>query len=109
MENEKVARIFSEIADILEIKGENRFRYLAYRRGAQIVETIPTDVRAIYDDDPRKFQDISGIGRDLASKIVEILETGQCAAHQKLLSGFNKGLLELLTIRGLGPKKVKQF
>jgi DNA polymerase (family 10) len=109
MENQKVARIFSEIADVLELQGVNRFRYLAYRRAAQIVETLNVDVRTIYDDPNRSFTDFSGIGQDLSGKITEILETGQCAMHQELLTGFSKGLLELLTIRGLGPKKVKRF
>jgi DNA polymerase (family 10) len=109
MENHKVAQIFEQIADILELQGVNRFRYLAYRRAAQIVDNLPTDVRTIYDDDPAKFQEIKGIGKDLSAKIVEILETGKCAMHEELLAGFNEGLLELLTIRGLGPKKVKKF
>lgn len=109
MENQKIARIFSEIADILEIQGANRFRYLAYRRAAQTIDGLGKDVRTIYDKDPTGFQKMPGIGQDLSAKIVEILETGQCAMHQELLAGFSKGLLELLTIRGLGPKKVKLF
>ena len=56
-----------------------------------------------------KFEEIPGIGKDLAAKIVEILETGRCRMHQELLAGFSKGLLELLTVRGLGPKKVRKF
>ncbi|MDP2625232.1 MAG: nucleotidyltransferase domain-containing protein, partial [Candidatus Peregrinibacteria bacterium] len=109
MENHKVARIFCEIADILELQGVNRFRYLAYRRGAQIIDTLNVDVRQIHDDESKSFQDIPGIGRAMSDKIVEILETGQCSEHQKLLTGFSKGLLELLNIRGMGPKKVKRF
>lgn len=109
MENTKVARIFSEMADILELQGVNRFRYLAYRRAAQTLETLGTDVRTMYDEDPTGFRKIPGIGPDLSAKIVEILETGQCRAHQQLLAGFSKGLLELLSVRGLGPKKVRKF
>lgn len=104
-----MARVFSEIADILELQGVNRFRYLAYRRAAQTIDSLGVDVRSMYEDDPATFRAIPGIGQDLSSKIVEILETGQCAMHQELLAGFSKGLLEMLTIRGLGPKKVKKF
>jgi DNA polymerase (family X) len=109
MENQKVARVFQEIGDILQLQGVNRFRYLAYYKAVQIVESLSLDVRKIYDDPEKQFTDIPGIGSALASKIVEILETGQCKEHQELLNGFSKGLLELLTIRGLGPKKVKLF
>lgn len=117
MENQKVARIFKETAEILELKGENRFRYLAYQRAAQTIEGLNVDVRTIYDRGAERlgggpaaeFEKIPGIGKDLAAKIVEILETGKCLMHQGLLAGFDKGILELLTIRGLGPKKVRKF
>ncbi len=110
MENQKVARIFKEIADILELMGENRFRYLAYQRAAQTIDSLNVDVRTLYEQGgAAKFEEIPGIGKDLSAKIVEILETGKCRMHQELLAGFDKGLLELLTIRGLGPKKVRKF
>lgn len=109
MENRKVARIFQEIGDVLELMGENRFRYLSYHRAAQIIDNLNQDVRVIYDQDPKQFLEIPGIGKDLSAKIIEILETGQCQFHQQLLSRFKKGLLELLTLRTMGPKKVKRF
>lgn len=117
MENQKIARIFKEIGDVLELQGENRFRVLAYQRAAQTIDSLNADVRTLYDETREKtaegkakvFEQIPGIGKDLASKIVEILETGKCRMHQQLLAGFDKGLLELLTVRGLGPKKVRKF
>ncbi len=109
MENLRVAQIFQEIGDILELMGENRFRVSSYHRAAQTIGNMSKDVRKIYDADPKKLQGIPGIGPALADKIVEILNTGTCKEHQRLLAGFSKGLLELLTIRGLGPKKVKKF
>ena len=109
MENRKVAQIFQEIGDILELKGENRFRYTSYHRAAQTISNMSKDVRRIYDENPRKLQEIPGIGAALADKIAEILNTGACQTHQRLLAEFDKGLLELLTVRGLGPKKVKKF
>ena len=107
MENKRVAKIFQEIGDILELKGENRFRYLSYHRAAQTILNLSRDVRQIYDDG--ELEGIPGIGKALSEKIAEILNTGKCGTHQRLLSEFDKGLLELLTIRGLGPKKVKKF
>ena len=93
---------------MLQITGVNRFRYLAYYKGAKIVSGLGVDLRAMHDEG-KDFKEIPGIGKAMADKIVEILETSQCAEHQRLLSTFKKGLLELLSIRGLGPKKVKKF
>jgi len=109
MENLKIAQIFREMADILELMGENRFRYLAYRRAAQTIEHSSREMRQIADENPKKLLDLPGVGQGLADKIVEILHSGDCREHQMLLAGFKTGLLELLTIRGLGPQKVKKF
>ncbi len=109
MENQKISRIFQEIGDILELQGVNRFRYLSYHRASQTISNLQRDLRAIYEENPIGLREIPGIGPALSDKIIEILETGQCKEHQTLLSGFSKGILELLTIRGLGPKKVKKF
>ncbi|MBT5015930.1 DNA polymerase/3'-5' exonuclease PolX [Candidatus Peregrinibacteria bacterium] len=107
MENQRVAQIFQEIGDILELKGENRFRYLSYHRAAQTLLNLSKDIRKIYDNG--ELEGIPGIGKALAEKIAEILNTGKCGTHERLLAEFDKGLLELLTIRGLGPKKIKKF
>lgn len=109
MENLKIAQIFREMADILELMGENRFRYLAYRRAAQTIEHSSQEMRQMADENPKKLLDLPGVGQGLADKIVEILHSGDCREHQMLLAGFKTGLLELLTVRGLGPKKVKKF
>lgn len=107
MENQRVAQIFQEIGDILELKGEDRFRYLSYHRAAQTIANLSQNIRKIHDDG--KLEEIPGIGEALAAKISEILNTGKCATHQNLLAEFDKGLLELLSVRGLGPKKVRKF
>ncbi len=107
MENQRVAQIFQEIGDVLELKGENRFRYLSYHRAAQTITNLSQDIRKIYDNG--ELEKIPGIGKALSEKIAEILNTGKCGTHERLLAEFDKGLLELLTIRGLGPKKVKKF
>lgn len=109
MENKKVAQIFQEISDIMEFNGENKFRYLSYRRAAQTIGTLNVDVRQIYNQDPAKFREIPGIGEALSAKIVEILETGHCLYYEELKLGVSPGMLEMLTIRGMGPKKVKKL
>lgn len=72
MRNQEIAKIFNEIADILEIKGDNPFRIRAYRRAAQNIDGLPKDVAAISVEDLRK---VPGIGADLAEKIREYVKT----------------------------------
>jgi DNA polymerase (family 10) len=109
MDNSKIAEIFQEIADILEIQGANRFRILAYQRAVRAILDLPRDLKDIYAGDPRKLEEIPGIGKDLSAKIVELLMTGKCKAHEDLLKTFDRGLLEILRVRGIGPKKVMLF
>lgn len=109
MDNQRIARVFQEIGDILEIKGENRFRVLAYQKAALTISDFGKELRDIYSKDPKELEKIHGIGKDLAAKIVELLATGKCAYHQDLLKTFSHGLLDMLRVRGVGPKKVKLF
>jgi DNA polymerase (family X) len=109
MDNRKIAEIFQEMGDILEIQGENRFRVLAYQKAARVISDSPQELRDVYQKDPKKLEEIPGIGKDLASKIVEMIKTGKCKAHEDMLKHFSKGLLDMLRIRGIGPKKVKLF
>lgn len=109
MDNHKIANIFQEMGDILEIQGANRFRVLAYHKAAQNVTDLPRDLKDIYQEDPKKLEQIPGIGKDLAAKIVELITTGKCKAYENLLKTFDKGLLDMLHIRGVGPKKIQLF
>jgi DNA polymerase (family 10) len=103
MDNRTIGRVFAEIADFLEIKGENAFKIRAYRSAADIIGTWP-DVVARFDD--RQLRDIPGIGKDLAAKVREIAETGSCRFHQELLQEFPPSILDLLRLQGVGPKTV---
>ncbi len=109
MDNHLIAQVFQEIGDILEIDGANRFRVLAYQKAARIVEDFPRDLKDIYQEDAKKLLDIPGIGKDLAAKIEELIRTGKCEYHQDLIKKFAPGLLDLLRVRNVGPKKVKLF
>lgn len=104
MKNQEVARIFGEMADILEIKGENPFRVRAYRRAAQNIEGFPKDVSEVSREDLMK---VPGIGEDLAGKIEEIVRTGRLKAHEELRKEVPEGLTTLLGVPGLGPKTAK--
>lgn len=109
MDNQRIAQVFQEIGDILEIQDANRFRVLAYHRAAQTISEMGEEVKDIYSKDPKKLEGIPGVGKDLAAKIVELITTGKCKYHQELIDRFDKGLLDILRVRGIGPKKVKLF
>ena len=102
VENIDVARIFDEIADVLELKNDNPFRVRSYRRGARVVHDLPEDVKTLVADG--KLEGVSGIGKSLAEKIDEIVKTGTCQTYEEIKRDPHYPLLELLTIPGVGPE-----
>ncbi len=109
MENAGIARILGEIADLMEIKGDNPFKVRALRNAAQTVESVAQDLCAIAVREPSRLREMPGIGERIAAKIVEIARTGDCEEHRVLLEEYPPSLLELLEIDGVGPKKAKLF
>lgn len=105
MKNFEVAFIFYDIADILEIKGENFFKIRAYRKAAHTIENLPMDVEDLAGES--RLQEIEGIGKALEEKIREIINTGTCRYYEELKKDFPRGLVEMLKIPGLGTKKIK--
>ena len=103
MDNPAIARILREIADLLEIKGENPFKIRAYRNGADIAGNHPHELGTL---DETGLREIPGIGKDLAARIREIGQTGDTAIHQELLTEFPPTILDVLRLQGLGPKTV---
>jgi DNA polymerase (family 10) len=106
MKNQQIAKIFNEIAELLELKGENVFRIRAYRRAAQNMDTLSKDVSTLSEEE---LIAIPGIGKDLAGKIHEYLETGKMNKHDELKKEIPEGVLQLLSVPGLGPKKAKML
>ena len=102
MENLAIARIFSEIADLLEIKNENPFKIRAYRNAS---ETIAHATRTSRASRRRQAARDPGIGKDLAAKIREIAETGDARFHRELLEQFPPTVLDLLHLQGVGPRR----
>lgn len=109
MINDRIAQIFDEIGNMLEILGENVFRVRAYYRGAESVRNFGEDLELIYKENDESIEQIPGIGKDLHAKIIEIITTGDCKMHGELLERIGPGILEILRLRGIGPKKVKLF
>ena len=103
MDNLAIARILGEIADLLEIKSDNPFKIRAYRNGADIVANHPHSLATL---DAAGLREIPGIGKDLAARILEIVETGDAQYHRELLAEFPPTILDLLHLQGVGPKTV---
>ena len=105
MKNFELAKIFSKIADALEIKGENQFKVLAYRKVARILKDFPEDIEEIYRSG--NLNDVPGIGEGIAKKIKEYIETGKMKKYEEAMANIPEGLVELLNIQNLGPKTIK--
>lgn len=105
MKNKEVARLLDSIADLLEIKGENTFRVGAYRSAARHIEGLSEDIAQIAS--AGALRSIPGVGESLVARITEYLETGRSQHLEDLKAMFPEGLIELLQIPGLGPKKTK--
>lgn len=103
MDNQAIARILRETADLLEIKDDNPFKIRAYRNGADIASNHPHDLARL---DETGLREIPGIGKDLAARIVEIAQTGDTAYHRELVAEFPPTILDLLHLQGVGPKTV---
>jgi DNA polymerase (family 10) len=98
-----MARILKEIADLLEIRNDNPFKIRAYRNGADMVANHP---HALATLDVAALREIPGIGKDLASRIREIADTGGSEYHRALVAEFPPSILDLLHLQGVGPKTV---
>jgi DNA polymerase (family 10) len=105
MGNAALSAIFSQMADIMEILGEDRFRINSYRTVARTIQELPADVEALLESG--RLAETPGIGKSSLAKIEEFVKTGEVKAHQDLLAKIPTTLLDLLTIPGVGPKSVK--
>lgn len=105
MQNSEVVKIFEELADLLEIQNANPFRVRAYRNAARTLGDLPESLAEIVGDPQRSLEDLPGIGHDLAEKIKTIVATESLPQLDELRSQVPAGVVEMLRIPGLGPKK----
>lgn len=105
MKNKEIRRIFEEIADLLEITGQDRFRVNSYRRAARTIGDLQGDIADVATEGG--LTKISGIGKQTAERIEQYLSEGKIDVHEELRKATPEGLPELLAIQGMGPKKVK--
>ena len=106
--NTEIAEMFSRLAELLEIQGANPFRIRAYRKAAQTVESLPHSLTSMLAEGA-DLSELPGIGKDLASKIHEIVETGHLSLLDQVSSQLPGQLAELAKIPTLGPKRVKML
>ena len=103
--NTDIAGIFDAIADCLEIEGDNPFKIRAYRNASRTIRGLGLELKETVAGG-EELTGLPGIGKELAAKIVEILETGTTQALEKLKEKVPAGVIEMLKIPGLGPKRV---
>jgi DNA polymerase (family 10) len=103
VDNRALSQVLAEIADLLEIRGDNAFKIRAYRTAAETLATWPQAVAQLSE---QQLRAIPGIGKDLAARVRELAETGTSAYHKELLEQFPPTILDLLRLQGVGPKTV---
>lgn len=107
LSNKDIAQIFDNIADMLEIQGESRFKFLSYRRAAETIRDTQRDLSAYVADGTLK--ELPGVGKAISEKIIEVLDTGKMDFYEKRKAEVPLGVLEIKRITGVGPKKAKLF
>jgi DNA polymerase (family 10) len=105
MNNAEIAAVFDAVADLLEFEGANAFRVRAYRNAARTIEDYPESLANYVRDSSRKLTDLAGIGDDLSQKIATLLATGSLPMLDELRARIPPGVLQMLRVPGLGPKK----
>lgn len=103
MDNAAIADNFSLLAKLMDIHGENSFKSKTYGVAAFNIEKLPVSLK----DTPReKLFNIKGIGESVGRKVIEMLDTGKLSALDEYISNTPQGVIEMLNIKGIGPKKI---
>jgi len=108
MKNSEVARVFQDIADLLELKGENVFKIRAYQKAARAIEHHPSELEAMLGEG-EDLQSIPGVGEAIAKKTAELITTGGLGYYESLKAEFPQGITNLLAIPGIGPKTANKL
>jgi DNA polymerase (family X) len=105
MDNESIARRFSRLAALMEIRGDDPFRLRSYRNAAEAIETWPTPLKDVArKEGAAGLQSIPGVGKAIAGKIMELLDRGTFAAWEKITTETPETVLDLIELPGIGPK-----
>lgn len=107
MDRQDISQVLEAIADLLELQGENAFKIRAYRTGARALDALEEDLGTVISEE--RLDQVRGIGKALVQKITELHQTGELAFYNRLKAEVPAGLVELLEVPGLGPKKIKKL
>src|SRR5947209_9736929 len=105
MDKASVAEILTNIATLLELKGENPFKSRAYTNAARALEGMSEALEKVVAEN--RLNEVKGIGESIQKKIAELFATGKLAYYEELKAATPPGLVLMLEIPGLGPKKIK--
>ena len=110
MDNDEIARRFNRMASLMEVRGEDPFRLRSYRMAAEAIETWPTPMKEIAAaDGAAGLQEIPGVGKAIAGKIIELLEKRTFDAWERMTAETPETVLDLLELPGVGPKTAATF
>jgi len=108
MKNTAIAKVFSDIADLLELKGDNAFKIRAYQKVVRAIEHYPREIKIMVDEG-EDLRSILGVGEAIAKKTTELVTTGKLEYYEKLKAEFPEGITNLLAIPGIGPKTANKL
>lgn len=110
MDNKEIARRFNRMASLMEVRGEDSFRIRSYRMAAEAIETWPTQMTEIAcKEGATGLQEIPGVGKALAEKILELIDRGTFDAWEKMTAETPETVLDLLELPGVGPRTAANF
>lgn len=107
LSNHDIVLVFQQIADSMEILGEDRFRILAYRRASEAIASLPQPLAEYRAN--KTLEGVPGIGKTIAEKIGVLLDTGTLPLHERLKGQVPPGLLDLLRVQDIGPRTAKRL
>ena len=105
MNKKQIAALLDEMGTLFELKGENPFKCRAFHNAARVVEGLTDDIAGLVASG--EIRSVKGIGEHLSKVIAELVQTGKCMEHEDVKSSLPEGLLRMIRIPGLGPKRVK--
>src|SRR5215218_8789262 len=105
MNNDAIARRFYRLAALMELRGDDPFRWRSYRNAAEAIEVWPTPLKRIAEQDGvAGLQTIPGVGKAIANKVIELLARGSFDAWDRLVAETPESVLDLMELPGIGPK-----
>jgi DNA polymerase (family 10) len=110
MNNDAIARRFYRLAALMEVRGDDPFRWRSYRNAAEAIEVWPTQLKEIADKEGvAGLQEIPGVGKAIAGKVIDLLNKGTFDAWERLTAETPETVLDLMEIPGIGPKTAAQL